>query len=111
MTKLSRAAISFRVVNIADLRSLARRRLPEAVFDYLDGGAEGEITLRENCRVSEDVTFRPRQAMPVPGCELRARLLGLRTIFSCPAGARRLQPPDVRWRVAALRALPEWLRP
>jgi hypothetical protein len=56
MTKLSRLAISSRVVSIADLRSLARRRLPRAVFDYLDGGAEGEVTLRENCRVFEDVT-------------------------------------------------------
>jgi hypothetical protein len=43
-------------VSIADLRSLARRRLPTAVFDYLDGGAEGEVTLRANCRVFEDVT-------------------------------------------------------
>ena len=62
MTKLSRVAISSRVVSIADLRSLARRRLPAAVFDYLDGGAEGEVTLRENCRVFEDVTFRVRPA-------------------------------------------------
>jgi isopentenyl diphosphate isomerase/L-lactate dehydrogenase-like FMN-dependent dehydrogenase len=43
-------------VGIADLRSLARRRLPAAVFDYLDGGAEGEVTQRENRRVFEDVT-------------------------------------------------------
>jgi len=56
MTKLFRVAISSRVVGIADLRSLARRRLPAAVFDYLDGGAEGEVTQRENCRVFEDVT-------------------------------------------------------
>jgi hypothetical protein len=28
--------------------------LPKAIFDYLDGGAEGEVTLRENCRVFED---------------------------------------------------------
>ena len=40
------------VVNISDLRRLAERRLPRVVFDYIDGGAEGEVTLRENCRRS-----------------------------------------------------------
>ena len=35
-----------RVGNIEDLRRLARRRLPTVVFDYLDGGAEGEVTRR-----------------------------------------------------------------
>lgn len=81
MIRLSRAAISSRVVSIADFRSLARRRLPTAVFDYLDGGAEGEVTLRENCRVFEDVTFRPRHAATVPGCELCTRFLGLELSF------------------------------
>lgn len=65
-----------RVVNIEDLRTLARRRLPKAVFDYLDGGAEGEVTLRENCRAFEGVTFRPRHAVAVPQCDLRATVLG-----------------------------------
>src|SRR6266404_6310589 len=95
-TKLSRAAISSRVVSIADLRSLARRRLPTAVFDYLDGGAEGEVTLRENCRVFEDVTFRPRQAVTVTGCELCTRFLGLELSFPAllaPVGYSRLMHP------------------
>ena len=34
-----------RVVNIEDLRQLARRRAPLPIFDYVDGGAEGEVTL------------------------------------------------------------------
>jgi len=63
-------------VNIADLRLSARRRLPRVVFDYLDGGAEGEFTLRENCNAFEEVTFRPRHAVAVPKCELRTRVLG-----------------------------------
>jgi L-lactate dehydrogenase (cytochrome) len=46
------------------------------VWDYLDGGAEGEVTLRENCRAFEDVTFRPRQAVAVGQCDLRTRVLG-----------------------------------
>jgi len=51
------------IINIADLRDAAERRIPKVVFDYLDGGADGEVTLRENCRVFDDVIFRPRQAV------------------------------------------------
>jgi isopentenyl diphosphate isomerase/L-lactate dehydrogenase-like FMN-dependent dehydrogenase len=64
------------VVNIADLRTLARRRLPRVVFDYVDGGAEDEITLRENRRAFEEITFRPRHAVAIPHCDLRTRVLG-----------------------------------
>jgi L-lactate dehydrogenase (cytochrome) len=64
------------VVNINDLRRLAQRRLPRVVFDYIDGGAEGEVTLRENCRAFERLTFRPRQCVAVPRCELRTQVLG-----------------------------------
>ena len=55
-----------RVVNIDDLRRAARRRLPRVVFDYIDGGADAEVTLRENCRAFDDVTFRPRSAVATP---------------------------------------------
>ena len=65
-----------RVINVQDFRSLARRRLPKVVFDYLDGGAEDEVTLRENRRAFEDVTFRPRHAVAFPQCDLRTRVLG-----------------------------------
>lgn len=76
MVRSSRSVASPRVVCVEDLRRLARKRLPRAVFDYLDGGAEGEATLRENCRVFENVTFRPRHAVVVPECSLRTRVLG-----------------------------------
>jgi L-lactate dehydrogenase (cytochrome) len=66
-----------RVVNIGDLRAMARRRLPQVVFDYIDGGAEAEVTLRENCRIFEDVTFRPRCAVTVPKTDLRTTVLGI----------------------------------
>ena len=65
LTRAARKVAPPRVVCVEDFRPLARRRLPRAVFDYLDGGAEGEVTLRENCRAFEDVTFRPRQAVAV----------------------------------------------
>jgi isopentenyl diphosphate isomerase/L-lactate dehydrogenase-like FMN-dependent dehydrogenase len=73
---MASAVTSARVLNIGDLRTLARRRLPRAVFDYIDGGAEGEVTLRENCRAFEAVTFRPRCAVATPACDLHVTVLG-----------------------------------
>src|SRR6202158_2827960 len=96
MTRTSRSVASPRVVSIADFRALARRRVPRAVFDYLDGGAEGEVTLRENCRVYEDVTFRPRHAVAVGDCNLRARVLGFDLALPfllAPIGYSRLMHP------------------
>src|SRR5438034_7553869 len=92
-----RAVASPRAVNVEDLRPIARRRLPRVVFDYLDGGAEGEVTLRENCRAFEEVTFRPRQAVPVRECDARVRVLGFDLSFPAllaPVGYSRLMHPD-----------------
>lgn len=64
------------VVNVSDLRERARRRLPRMVFDYLDGGAETEVTLRENVRAFSDVLLRPRSAELVPSVDLSTTVLG-----------------------------------
>lgn len=75
------------------------------MFDYLDGGAEGEVTLRENCRVFEDVTFRPRNAVVVPECSLRTRILGFELslpFMLAPVGYSRLMHPG--GELAAARA-------
>ena len=67
------------------------------VFDYLDGGADGEVTLRENVRVFDDVTFRPRYAVPVSDCDLRTHVLGFDISFPAilaPVGYSRLMHPD-----------------
>jgi L-lactate dehydrogenase (cytochrome) len=96
-TMRDRAVESPRVVCIQDLRSIAKRRVPKSVFDYLDGGAEGEVTLRENCRVFEDVTFRPRHAVAEPGCNLSTRVLGLDLavpFLLAPVGYSRLMHPE-----------------
>jgi len=69
-------------VNIADLRRMAQRRLPPVVFDYIDGGAEDEITLRANERAFADVGFRPRQCVETPNPDLRTTVLG--TTFDVP---------------------------
>jgi isopentenyl diphosphate isomerase/L-lactate dehydrogenase-like FMN-dependent dehydrogenase len=91
------AVNSSRVVSIPDLRPIARKRLPRVVFDYLDGGAEGEVTLRENCRAFEDITFRPRHAVSVPTCDLRTRVLGFDLslpFLLAPVGYSRLMHPE-----------------
>jgi L-lactate dehydrogenase (cytochrome) len=97
MHKASGKVASPRVVYVHDFRPLARRRLPKAVFDYLDGGADGEVTLRENCRVFDDVTFRPRHAVAVADCEVRTRVLGFDVLLPAllaPVGYSRLMHPD-----------------
>jgi L-lactate dehydrogenase (cytochrome) len=96
MTRASRKVASPRVVSVEDLRPLARRRVPRAVFDYLDGGAEGEVTLRENCRAFEDLTFRPRHAVALAECDLRTRALGFDLslpFMLAPVGYSRLMHP------------------
>ena len=65
-----------RVVNIEDLRQLARRRAPLPIFDYVDGGAEGEVTLRDNRRSWDEVLFRPHNATYIPKPDLRTNVLG-----------------------------------
>src|SRR3954470_16381603 len=93
-----------RVVNIEDLRRLAARRLPRMVFDYVDGGAEREITLRDNCRAFEQVVFRPRCAVVTPASDLRTTVLGHALdlpFVLAPIGSSRLLYP--RAEVAAAR--------
>jgi len=105
MTRSARAVASPRVVNIEDLRQLARRRLPRVVFDYLDGGAEGEVTLRENRRAFDTVTFRPRHAVSVPGVDLRTAVLGRELavpVLLAPVGYSRVM--HVAGESAAARA-------
>ena len=81
------------VVNIEDFRRLAQQRLPRVVFDYLDGGAEAEFTLRENCKAFDEIIFRPRQAVSCSHCDLRTQILGTNISFPVilgPIGYTRL---------------------
>jgi L-lactate dehydrogenase (cytochrome) len=71
-------------------------RLPRVVFDYIDGGADAEITLRENRRAFETVTFRPRSAVAMSSCELRTEVLGIpmsMPLVLAPVGSSRLFYP------------------
>src|SRR5258708_27465437 len=85
------AVVAF--VNIEDLRLAGRRRLPRSVFDYIDGGADGEVTLRENSRGFEDVSFRPRCAVEAPPPDLRTTVLGTPLalpLILAPVGSSRM---------------------
>jgi isopentenyl diphosphate isomerase/L-lactate dehydrogenase-like FMN-dependent dehydrogenase len=97
MAAANRTLSSSRLVNIEDLRRRAQRRLPRAVFDYLDGGAEAELTLAENCRAFRDLIFRPRGAVALGACDLKTRVLGHELSFPAmlaPVGYSRLMHPD-----------------
>lgn len=92
-----------KAVTIADLRLMAQRRLPRMVFDYIDGGAEREWTLRENMRAFEDVMFRPRSAVATPKCDLSTTVLGLNIdlpLILAPVGSSRMFHPRGEERAA-----------
>jgi isopentenyl diphosphate isomerase/L-lactate dehydrogenase-like FMN-dependent dehydrogenase len=94
-----------RVVNIKDLRRLARARLPDGVFDYLDGAADDEITLKDSERAFTEVLFKPRFAVATPSCDLGVTVLGQKLdlpFLLAPIGYSRLMHP--RGELAASRA-------
>jgi L-lactate dehydrogenase (cytochrome) len=85
-----------RIVNIEDLRLAARRRVPRVVFDYVDGGADGEITMRENVRAFETVSFRPRCAVNTPQIDLSTTVTGIPLALPfllAPVGSSRMLYP------------------
>src|SRR5437764_7113431 len=87
---------STNAVNIADLRLGAKRRLPRAVFDYIDGGADAEWTLAQNSRAFGEVMFRPRSAVATKQCDLRVTVLGQSIelpVILAPVGSSRMFYP------------------
>ena len=63
-------------VNIEDLRRMARRRLPNFSFEYVEGGAEDEISLKRNRDVFERITWLPRTLASVGSPDLSTRIFG-----------------------------------
>ena len=93
-----------KAVNIEDLRIMARRRLPRMAFDYIDGGADREWTLRENCRAYEQVLFRPRSAVATRSCDLGTTVLGIKIdipFLLAPVGSSRMFYPRGEERAAS----------
>lgn len=78
---------------IADLRAIARRRTPRAVFDYTDGAAESETSLRRARRAFHDVEFHPSVLRDVSTVDTSTTVLGERSAlpFSlAPTGFTRM---------------------
>jgi L-lactate dehydrogenase (cytochrome) len=63
------------ILSIEDLRNLARRRVPRAIFDYADGGAYEEKTLRANAADLDAINFRPRVMVDVSKVKLDTTLV------------------------------------
>jgi (S)-mandelate dehydrogenase len=70
------AADLSRAISIEDLRELSRRRLPRAIFDFFDGGAEDESTLRENRAAFSRVRLLPKVLVNVAAVDTKIDLFG-----------------------------------
>ena len=86
-----------RALNVADLRRMAQRRLPRGVFDYVDGGAEDEVSMRANCAAYRRRCWAPRVLRDVSRVDTGTTLLGRRLalpLVLAPTGFTRIAHPD-----------------
>ena len=93
VSMLSLRRSSPRLVSYEDFRCLARRRLPRMIYDFVDGGADGEVTLRGNEAAFDRLQFAARSLVDVSRRDAGATVLGRRieVPFICgPAGLARL---------------------
>ena len=92
-----------RAASVADLRRIAKRRLPGGVFDYIDGGAEDERTLTANQRAFAQTTFRPRVLRGIGKVDIGSSLLGRPLAYPlvlAPTGFTRIADPQGELAVA-----------
>lgn len=94
---------------IEDLRAIARRRTPRAVFDYVDGAAESELSMLRAREAFEDIEFRPRVLRDVGHVDATMDLLGVSgpiPLILSPTGFTRMMHHEGEWAVgrAAARA-------
>ena len=85
-----------RALNIADLRAIARRRVPGFVFEYVEGGAEDEATLRHNREAFAALRFVPQTLIDTRGRTLQAPLFGRSTaapLVIAPTGLNGMLHP------------------
>lgn len=81
------------VVNLAELRLLAKRRVPKAVFDYVDGGANDELAYARSQEIYSRIEFRARVLRDVSNVKLNANILGADSalpIIFAPTGYTRM---------------------
>ncbi|HEY6523806.1 MAG TPA: alpha-hydroxy acid oxidase [Solirubrobacteraceae bacterium] len=87
--RLSESGRARRAVNIADLRALARRRLPKGVYDYVDGAAWDEVTKQRNESDLQSLALRPRMLVGATEIDLSTEVLGRRIevpLLGAPTG-------------------------
>jgi len=92
-----------RAASVADLRRIAKRRLPGGVFDYIDGAAEDERALAANEFAFARATFRPRVLRGVEKVDISATLLGQPLDYPlvlAPTGFTRIADPQGELAVA-----------
>lgn len=92
-----------RTANVEDMRRIARRRLPRGVFDYIDGGAESEVTLARNSSAFASLEFRPRVLRDVGEVDTSGTILGRPVPFPlvlAPTGFTRIVCPEGELAVA-----------
>lgn len=92
-----------RAHTIADLRQLARRRTPKAPFDYTDGAAEEEISLRRARQAFRQVEFHPAVLRDVSAVDPSAEILGARSALPfafAPTGFTRMMQHEGERAVA-----------
>ncbi len=95
-----------RAVNVEELRAAARRAVPRAIFDFADGGACDEVTLRRNLRDFERVALAPHVLADVSRLDPTTTVLGERValpLLGSPTGLSGLVHP--RGEVALARAV------
>lgn len=94
-----------KVASIADLRALARRRTPRAVFDYTDGAADGELSLNRARDAFSRVEFTPSVLRDVSSVDTGRDILGQRAnlpfVFG-PTGFTRMMNHEGEPAVAAV---------
>lgn len=73
-------------INIDELREITRSRLPRFVFDYLEGGAEDELSIAENRASFERLRFRPRTLVDVSCRDTSSKILGVSAAFPAVVG-------------------------
>ncbi len=94
-----------RCVTVGDLRSLARKRVPRAVFDYVDGGANEEISINRTRRAFARVEFRPLILRDVSNVDVTTTILGERSslpIIFAPTGYTRMMHYQGEFAVASV---------
>jgi L-lactate dehydrogenase (cytochrome) len=95
------------VASIQDLRLLARRRAPRAVFDYTDGAAGEELSLRRSREAYARIEFQPRVLQDVSAVDTSTTVLGRRAdlpLMFAPTGFTRMMHTDGESAVARVAA-------